>query len=278
MDNTFNVKDYFALNYGLSAPPRTFKLKGKAKIFYILIIPILLYIISKMRRSIWQKNYNIRHQTWSKELDKFYDSTVESMHLKERAMRKIGLDDSQIDGDDGSNVKPFFISSKIFKESAYRRGPDYIYRTDRRQITWLFFTKDQIYTYTMKFMLSGAAGNIEILAEFFYTDVTSVRILTEYEKLDASKEVGQNEGIKNGKKDENRAEEESAEPEEVATEYFKLVVPGDMIDYYFDTTEEVSRSIKGMRQLIRDKKLEYANAELKSLNEIKEMLIKQKQA
>ncbi len=246
MENIFNVKDYFSLNYGLGKKPDAPKLNKKGLGIGILLtltvigaiigIPMILvnvlkYTGAKKKLEQWQADYDDRYSHWDAELYKFYKKTVDSMDIYNTAMAKIGVDESQV-----TEAKPFSIHGQRFT-GWYRRGADGNWKTNDREITWLFFSNDQIYTYSVQFSLTGEKKKVENTQEFFYTDIVSVRTQTVFEKLDKSKST-----------DEDTAEEAESEK-------FKLIVAGDDISFAFTTTEEVSESIRGMKNKIREKKI-----------------------
>lgn len=265
--NVFNLNDYFKVNYGLPPKPPVFKLKGWQKILYILIIPIIIRLLSRARRAQWDKDYEIRHTTWLYEFDRLYDDFVSKMNLKEKGMEKIGLVDEQME------VTPFYIYGNClnYKKNYYRRGIDGNFRSDFNEITWFYFTKDQIFTFKATFSILGRMINVdegtykkEVMQEFFYPDIVSIKLETKYlsgadsiadKRKKANKANNKKEGDEEAVNDTPiETTEDEEEIEQVAIESFKLVVPGDSISYSFYATNEIANRIKGMRNLIRDKK------------------------
>lgn len=257
MDNTFNVKNYFTENFGLGNKPKVPKINIKLIIlgvgviiacivlgamFYpvimagaalgvvLIAVPIGMHSAAKAKANEWQKNFNERYKNWDAELEKFYDKTVASMNVKQAAMKKIGIDE-----DDVTEVAPFSIHGQTY-DGWYRFGADGNIRTDDREITWLFFSKDQVYLYTVSFSLTGKNRKIENTQEFFYSDIVSVSTGSISKTLNAQKSAG------GGK-------EETVEAEE-----FRLVVPGDKISFAFTSNNEISRSVQAMKTKIREKK------------------------
>lgn len=257
MDNTFNVNNYFTANFGLGNKPKVAKMNIKLIIIgallaigcivlgamffpaimagaavgaVLIIIPIVKHGAAQAKANEWQNNYNERYKTWDAELEKFYDKTVASMNVKQSAMKKIGIDEEDV-----KEVAPFSIHGQTY-DGWYRFGADGNIRTDDREITWLFFSKDQVYLYTVSFSLTGRNRKIENTQEFFYSDIVSVSTGSISKTLNTQKSAG------GGK-------EETVEAEE-----FRLVVPGDKISFAFTSNNDISRSVQAMKTKIREKK------------------------
>lgn len=257
MENVFNVNDYFTENFGLGIKPSVPKMNVKMLVIgviiliagialgivvhmaimllsaigvVLIIIPIIKNNAARKKANEWQKNFNERYQKWDGELDKFYNKTVSSMNVKQTAMTKIGIDEEDV-----KEVAPFSIHGQTY-DGWYRFGADGNIRTDDREITWLFFSKDQVYLYTVSFSLTGKTRKIENTQEFFYSDIVSVSTGSVSKTLNTKKSAG-------------GSKEETIEAEE-----FRLVVPGDKISFAFTSNNEISRSVQAMKNKIREKK------------------------
>lgn len=265
IDDTFNIKDYFSRNYGLGECPPVFKLHGFWMILYVLIVPIIMYLISRGKKQRWLKSYNERYNNWYKEVDKLYEQKVAEINPRESALRTLGIDESELD----PGAEPIRINAKRFI-GAYRKAPDGLFRTDVQEITYFLFTEKQIYSYKIIFSLTGdtietkddSFTRQEILKEIFYSDIVSIKTSREDTTLNVSKAIGQNEEAPKKKKARAKknvaVSEEEKNPENevvvVSSESFTLIVPNDSISCSFYTTPEYTVSIKALRDRIRAKK------------------------
>lgn len=265
IDDTFNVKDYFSRNYGLGECPTVFKLHGFWMLLYVLIVPFIMYLISRGKKQRWLKSYNERYNTWYKELDKLYDQKVAEINPIASALKALELDDSLLD----KKAKPITISAKSFI-GAYRKAPDGLFRTDVQEITCFLFTEKQIYSYKIIFSLTGdiietkddSFTRQEQLKEIFYSDIVSIRTSREDTILNVSKAIGQDEEAPKKKKARAKknvaTSEEEKNPENevvvVSSESFTLLVPNDSISCSFFTTPEYTDSIHALKKRIRAKK------------------------
>ena len=266
-NNTFNVNDYFTVNFGLGDRPATAKMKvgmivGGAilAVFGIIMLAVLVkfsaiaaviigivflgiaallitlavvkFVKAKGRVKEWEDAYNYRYTHWDEELEAFYEKTLEEMNLKQAGMNKIGIDEALLEE---AGVAPFSIHGQLY-EGWYRFGADGEIRTDDRQVTWLFFSKDQIYVYDITFSLTGRKKKVENTQEFFYTDIVSVSTGSVSKALPSSNSAG------------------GGNAETIEAEEFRLVVPGDKISFAFTSNETITRSIQAMKNTIREKK------------------------
>lgn len=162
---------------------------------------------------------------------KVYDSTYDYLVLKKlnalgaknKARERLGLDAEQI-----GEISPIALHGYTFKDAGFRRqvkriGDDGMTRSSAYNITWLFFSDEQLFTWSLTFdMLSRAKR--EITREFFYKDITSVSILTD------TFEGGDRYHV------------------------FQITVSGDKFTCPINATSKAEQAIQGMKQKIREKK------------------------
>ena len=116
---------------------------------------------------------------------------VDGLHLKEKAIEKIGLDESQI-----SEIPPVVLSSFIYKgDNVYTKYEEtevegeYKYVSNKYTVTWIFFSATQIYTYT--YVLDTISDDaLETTRDFFYSDITCIRTEHEVEEKIYEKKKG----------------------------------------------------------------------------------------
>lgn len=170
---------------------------------------------------------------------------VSRLDLKQRAINKIGLDESQI-----KEIPPVVISGfkfnyddiRIQQEESNIKGVinsvSNIY-----EVTWIFFSSSQVYTYT--YVLDSISDDvIEFTRDFFYSDITCIR--TEHqvdEHILTRKRKGCSGCLKPSYIHANRE-----------WDTLQIVVPGDNYSFTCEASETVNQSIQAAKAMIREKK------------------------
>lgn len=222
-----------------------------AVVIIVLIIGLILYFRSsgdsaevKARckgRTDAQKNvirYFMNDGCLQKKMkDDEYDAAVEQqiskLNARQKAMDKIGLDESQL-----KEIDPVYFADYLFdgKKTFAKRGADGKWRSSAFQISWLFFSSSQVYLYQYIFNMDEDGKN-EITEEYFYKDITSFSTSTDTVETpywDPKKKKMMLENV-----DSNR---------------FKLVVPGQSFYCPMEQNEETERAIQAMKAKLREKK------------------------
>lgn len=173
--------------------------------------------------------------------DEQYESMVmakaKSMDFKQKALDKIGLDESQV-----NEIEPVHFEGYWFDEKkAYAKwGKDRKWRSSAYQISWLFFSSTQVYVYQYTFNMDED-GKKETTEEYFYKDITNFSTSSdtvEKEVLDKVSCKGEATYIRKNV-DSNR---------------FALVVPGDKFYCSMEQSDYTERAIQGMKAKLREKK------------------------
>ena len=166
--------------------------------------------------------------------DEQYDALVkekvDALNLKQRALNKIGLDESEV-----SEIAPVtFYGWERSGDWCGKRGKDGEYRTSKYQTSWIFFSSTQVYAYSSTVDMIGNSKS-EYTEEYFYKDITNFAMETSTEEF----------------KDMNN------KPYSVEFNAFKIVVPGDKKVFAVGgmNMEEVERSLQAMKQKLREKKM-----------------------
>lgn len=174
--------------------------------------------------------------------DDQYDDMVRkaatSMDFKQKALDKIGLDESQVAEIEPVHFEAFYFSDK--NDNLNKRGTDGKWRSSEYMITWIFFGDSQmfVYQYTLN-MCSGSKK--EQTMDYFYKDITNFSAASEtYEK-----EVLQNVSC-SGQATYARVP--------VDVNEFRLIVPGDKVICSMEQNDYTERSIQGMKAKLREKK------------------------
>lgn len=234
-NNQFSMEKYFQNNYGLPKKPAQEKLNLPKNIIVLILfwwISVIVYLIKKSKRTKeiaeWDAAYNHRFNNWYKEFDAALKKAEDNMKLRESAMSKLGIVEEQLE-----EVKPFYIYGPKF-DGYYRPIKSGGFRSSQYEYTYIFFTQDQVLFYTRSLDLLDPSKKKESTQEYFYQDITSISTST------LSKEVS------------NKLE---GKKEEVETEAFVIIVPGDKVNMAYTGNELTNESVKGMKNLLRNKKM-----------------------
>lgn len=100
----------------------------------------------------------------------------DSLGLKDKALSKIGLDESQVGEVPPASFEGFIHGGEWSKQQA---NGDWV--SSAYQVSWIFCSNDQIYLYQHTFNLDENKTR-ERTDEFFYKDVTSFSTSSETEK------------------------------------------------------------------------------------------------
>ena len=176
------------------------------------------------------------------------DHEVAKLNLKERAIEKIGLDESQI-----SEIPPIVLSSFVRQSDGlyFKANENWTkYVTNKFSVTWIFFSATQIYTYT--YVLDTMTDNaVEYTRDFFYTDVTCIR--TEHEVEEVVYEVKETGCLAQLKAFFKKPEEKFARYHR-HWDTLQITVPSDSYSFCCRTTETLEQSIQAAKAMIREKK------------------------
>ncbi|MDR1317226.1 MAG: hypothetical protein LBK13_10170 [Spirochaetales bacterium] len=174
--------------------------------------------------------------------DEEYDQLVLSkytgLNLKQRALDKTGVDESQV-----NEIPPCeFKNWHYDKNARAKRGKDGRMRTSAYQVTWLLFSDKQVYVYQYTFNMDED-GKKEKTEEYFYKDITN---------FSTSSESEEKETWEAGKGCLNKVPTVSRK--NVDHDIFKLIVPGDQFSCDMINDSEAEDKIKAMKNKLREKK------------------------
>ena len=176
------------------------------------------------------------------------DSEVAKLNLKQRAIEKIGLDESQI-----SEIPPIVLSSFVRSgEGIYwKTNEDWSkYVTNKFSVTWIFFSATQIYTHTYE-LDTMTDNSFETTRDFFYSDITCIRTAHEVEEhVYEVKEKGCLAMIKSFF---NKSEAKYARYHK-HWDTLQITVPNDSYSFCCRTTSTLEQSIQAAKAMIREKK------------------------
>jgi len=171
------------------------------------------------------------------------DYLTKNGNFKQKAISKIGLDESEI-----SLIQPVCIQGYYFdaKRAYSRYGDDSKWRSSAYQVSWLFFSETQVYLYQYTFNFDEN-GKKETSEEYFYKDV--VNFSTTEESIEKEVWITPKAGCL------NKNPVPTLQRKEINTVRLSIIVPGDKM-YCAANVEDDSfeTSIKGMKNLLREKK------------------------
>ncbi|WP_296333202.1 hypothetical protein [uncultured Treponema sp.] len=175
--------------------------------------------------------------------DSEYDLMVQKIATgtdwKQRALNKIGLDEDQLKEIDPIHFEGYYYDDKDSTYAKYGRA-DKKWRSSAYQISWLFFSEEQVYLYQYTFNMDED-GKSERTEEYFYKDITNFSSSTDTVEKDVPEISGCNNKVEFVKKP-------------VDYTRFALVVPGDKLYCSMDQSDEYEASIQGMKAKLREKK------------------------
>ena len=173
-------------------------------------------------------------------------NTVNNLGLKEKAIEKIGLDESQI-----SEIPPVTLNTFLFK------GDNVVIKSEETDVqgiwrnvsniysvTWIFFSATQLYTYTYQF--DTTSDNVfETTRDFFYSDITCIRTEHQIEE----RIIERKQGCGCLKKKESKFYHNNQHYDTLS-----ITVPNDNYTFWCKTTDTIEQSIQAAKAMIREKK------------------------
>jgi len=172
------------------------------------------------------------------EYDKLVQSKYASLNLKQKALDKIGVDESQV-----NEIAPCEFKGWTLDNARLKYGKDRIYRTSAYQVTWLFFSDTQVYVYQHTFNMDKD----EKKEEYFYKDITNFSTFSESEEREYWESTKKGSGCLGNK-------EQILTRKTVDHDTFQLIVPGDKFKCAMVNNPEAEEKIKAMKNKLREKK------------------------
>lgn len=181
------------------------------------------------------------------EYEGMISNRLSQMNLKEKAIEKIGLDESEI-----SEISPVVLSGYIWEDFDHDDWDDIVLIqtknervvSSRYSVSWLFFSQKQMYCYTYTFdMISDRIW--EESMEFFYQDITCLKINNSLvQKIEDKNQMGCG-CLKTGKK---------AESYSYYVDELEIVVPGRSFSFAMRNNSKLAKSLLAARNMVREKK------------------------
>ncbi len=155
----------------------------------------------------------------------------ESFKLKEKALHKLGIDESQV-----QEIDPVEFVGFNYDDDYFAKGN----LTSKYESTWIFFSDTQLYVYSFLFDMTSNSTR-ERTEEYFYKDVTSFSSSTKSLELITNQPSGCGSTMNSVKGSIDMA-------------YFSIVVPGDKFNCTMQSNDTTEKIIQGMKQKLREKK------------------------
>lgn len=168
---------------------------------------------------------------------KLVQDKCNKLNSKNRAIKKIGLDESEI-----QEIAPIMLTSFVYDDDVLIKAENRIAVSSQYAITWIFFSATQIYTY--EYIFDTTSDNTwETTKDFFYADITcltTVRALKE--KIDISISKG---CLSSG---------ENITKNNYFVDTFEIVVPGTSYRFSMRNNETFEQSLQAAKAMLREKK------------------------
>ena len=166
------------------------------------------------------------------EYDQMVVAVLNANDYKRLALNKIGLDEDQV-----KEIEPVHFEGFVYDaQSLSKLGKDNKFRSSKYQVSWLFFSANQLYLYQNTFNMDED-GKKEATEEYFYKDVTNFSTSSDTVETPFYDPKQDKEILKNV--DSNR---------------FAITVPGDKFYCSLEQNEYTERAIQGMKAMLREKK------------------------
>lgn len=160
------------------------------------------------------------------EFFKIVNDEKEIYGQKNRALQKLGIDEDQVNEIEPVYFEGFRSDGAYSKQTYNGSGP---WVSSKYEVTWLFFSDQQVHVYRCEFHLDSDMKK-EFTAEYFYKDVNSFSTISE--------------------------DVEDQNGNMVPTEMFSMQGAGIDFSCALTNLEGAGKSIDGMRQKLREKKLQ----------------------
>ena len=165
------------------------------------------------------------------EYDEMVAQVINSCNFKQKALDKIGMDEDEL-----KEIEPVHFEGYQFEKAFSKQGDDNKWRSSKYQVSWLFFSTNQLFLYQYTFNMDED-GKKEATEEYFYKDITNFS--TSSDTVETF--------VYNTKTDKD-------ELVNVNSNRFAITVPGDKFYCSLEQSDYTEQAIRGMKSLLRDKK------------------------
>jgi hypothetical protein len=171
------------------------------------------------------------------EYDKIVWNKINALNLKQKALDKTGFDESR-----GNEIPPVEFRHWHFgKKTLKKRGLDGLFRSSAYQVSWLFFSAEQVFAYQYTFHLNDDEKS-ERTEKYFYRDIAG---------FSAASESAETEFRESGRGSLNK--EPAGDRKFIRHDVFSLIVPGDKFECDMVNNDETAGKIRAMKAKLRGK-------------------------
>lgn len=171
------------------------------------------------------------------EYDQMVMQKLEATDWKQKALSKIGLDESQVQEVEPIHFEAFRFSDKTVDRLSKDKKK---WRSSEFQITWIFASNTEIYVWQHTFSMIDDTKK-ERTEEYFYKDITNFSTNAETVEKYVLDNISCR-GVKTYAK------------KNVDYNEFRIVVPGDKFSCCVEDSEYVESSVQGLKAKLREKK------------------------
>lgn len=173
---------------------------------------------------------------------------LNSMDLRKEAIKKIGLDESEI-----NEIPPIALSGYIWHDFDPQDKDDLVLThaennyavSSRFSVTWIFFSQTQMYCYT--YIFDTISDRVwERTMEFFYQDITCFIIKKDLVQDIVEKNSAGCLSILNGKV--------NYESYSYYVDSLEIVVPGGSYKFSMRSNEKLAESLHAAKAMVRERK------------------------
>ncbi len=172
------------------------------------------------------------------EYQKIVSNRLYEMNLRDKAIEKIGLDESEV-----QEIPPIILSGYVFDSSNEDIMVRVVYGeavSSRFSVSWIFFSAMQLYAYTYTFdTISDCTW--EQTQDFFYQDITCFKT--------TQRVVEVLEFYKPG-----RFAKEIVERNNYITDELEITVPGESISFSLRNNDTIEESLQAAKAMMRERK------------------------
>lgn len=167
------------------------------------------------------------------EYDEMVRKVLNSTDYRKRALEKIGLDEDQL-----KEIEPVHFEGFVYDDNSFSKKSekDGLWCSSKYQVSWLFFSANQLYLYQNTFNMDRHDKK-ELTLEYFYKDVTN---------FTSSSDTVQSRVYDH--------KEHKIAIETIDSNRFMVVVPGDKFYCSLQQNDYTERAIQGMKAMLREKK------------------------
>jgi hypothetical protein len=177
--------------------------------------------------------------------DKLVQDKLAGLNLKQKALDKIGVDESQVKEVEPAEFKNWYFGEKGGKSDKniwVKRGKDGKFRTTAFQVSWLFFSDKQVYAYQYTLHMNEDSKK-ERTEEYFYRDITNFTTVSESEQKEYRR-IGKGCLVK----------KLEVEHQNVDYERFAISVGGERFLCEMINDDDATSRVQAMKAKLREKK------------------------